>query len=131
MVDTWIARFETRLVWCNKAITDKKYENFVKRSLKELITNRRQRNWTIIFNILLVTCLWLGTMFFHSDGNTPIRRAYLKIISSGSKVESLHIFSIRILLLSWPCALLESRFWIILLIVSTESATVDKRFLVA
>ena len=32
------------------------------------------------------------------------------------------------LMLSWPCALLESRFWIILPIASTENATVDKAF---
>ena len=46
--------------------------------------------------------LWKETMlpFFHSEGKTPVRRACVEIISSGSYVESPHILSIRMLMLS-------------------------------
>ena len=65
---------------------------------------------------MLVTFFGTGAMFpfHHSDGNAPARRACLKIISSSLSIASPHILSIRTLMLSWTCALLESRFWIIL-----------------
>ena len=73
--------------------------------------------------------LWMGTIFpfYHSEGNTPVRRACLKIISSCTQIESPHIFSMRILKSSCPYALFESRYWIIFLISLAENVTVDRR----
>ena len=47
---------------------------------------------------MLITYLLMGTIFpfFHSEGNTPVRGAFLKIISNGSQIESPHIFRMRI-----------------------------------
>ena len=54
----------------------------------------------------------MGTIFplFYLEGNTPVRRACLKIISNGTKIESPHIFSMGILKLSCPWTSFESRF---------------------
>ena len=51
--------------------------------------------------------------FFHSDGNTPVVRACLKINSRGLQMVLPHILSIRILMLSWPWALFGLRLTII------------------
>ena len=58
MVHTWISRFEIRLVSWNKIIRDKKSKRFVKnQSFKDFTTNRKERNWTIIFFV------WSGIMY--------------------------------------------------------------------
>ena len=64
------------------------------------------------FQYFVCHFLWMGTIFpfFHSEGNIPVIRPCLKIISSGTQIESPHILSMRILMLSWPWALFESRF---------------------
>ena len=69
--------------------------NFAKnRSFKRFITNQKKRNWAIICNILLVTFMWMGTIFhfFHSEGSTLVRGASSKFIFNGVKIESTHIF---------------------------------------
>ena len=73
--------------------------------------------------------LWMGTMFpfFHSEGKTPVRRACLKIISGGTQIESPHIFSMRILMLSCSWALFKSRFWMNFPISLSENVTVEWR----
>ena len=59
--------------------------------------------------------LWIGTTlaFFHSLGNIPSFRQFLKMISSGFQMESPHNFNIRMLIMSCPWALLGSSFLII------------------
>ena len=54
----------------------------------------------------------MGTIFpfFHSERNTPVRRACLEIISNGTRIESPHIFSMRILNLPCPWALFDQDF---------------------
>ena len=65
--------------------------------------------------------------FFHSDGKTPVSRHWLKIVSSGLQIQGPHTFNIRILILSWPCALFGSRFWITFAILSWEKLTQNRR----
>ena len=59
--------------------------------------------------------LWTGTIlpFLQSDGNISFARKLLKMSSKGLYNEFPHIFNIRMLILSWPWALLGLRFWII------------------
>ena len=104
--------------------------NFAKnRSFKYFTTKRKKRNSTIIFNILLVTFMWMGTIiyFFHSEGSTLVRGACSKFTFNGLQIESTHIFSIRIAMLPCPCALIKARFLLTFPISSTENVTVDKR----
>ena len=58
--------------------------------------------------------LWMGAIFpfFYSEENAPVRKSYLKTISNGTQIESPHIISMGILMLSSPWALYESRCWI-------------------
>ena len=49
---------------------------------------------------------------------------------NGLKIAGPEIFNIPLLILPWPCALLESKFWIILAILPWEKVTEDKRLLV-
>ena len=58
--------------------------------------------------------------FFHSDGNLPERKQFWKIISSGLYMEMSQCFIMQMLIMSWPWALLGSRFFIILYISSFE-----------
>ena len=51
--------------------------------------------------------------FFHSDGNTVVVRACLKISSRGLKMVSPHIVSMRMLMLSWSWALFGLKLTII------------------
>ena len=83
----------------------------------------------IIFDILFVALLWMETMFFffHSEGNTPVKRACLKIISNDTQIESPQIFSMCILMLSWPWALFEVRLWMVFPISLAVNVTVDSR----
>ena len=59
--------------------------------------------------------LWIGTIlaFFHSKGKLFVLKQVLTIILRGLQIESTHIFSIGILILSWPWALFGSRLLII------------------
>ena len=77
----------------------------------------------IIFDILFVAIFVNGnniSFIPFSEGNTLTRRAFLKTISNGTKIESPHIFSMWILMLSclWDLFLATSL---------TENITVDKR----
>ena len=47
--------------------------------------------------------------FFHSEGNRPVKRACLKIVSNDMQIESPQIFGMWILMLSCPWALFEVR----------------------
>ena len=47
--------------------------------------------------------------FFHSDGNLPERKQFWKIISSSLHMEMLQSFVMRMLIMSWPWALVGSR----------------------
>lgn len=69
----------------------------------------------------------MGTIFllFHSERNAPVRRLSLKIISNGIRIESPHIISIQIVMLSNSWALLESRSRMNFPISSAESVTAD------
>ena len=77
----------------------------------------------IIFDILFGAVFVNGnniSFIPFSEGNTLTRRAFLKTISNGTKIESPHIFSMWILMLSclWDLFLATSL---------TENITVDKR----
>ena len=64
-----------------------------------------------IFNISLITFFmsWNIISFFHSQGKLPVRKQILKIMFRGQQIESLNIFSIRMLISSWAWALFGSR----------------------
>ena len=47
--------------------------------------------------------------FFHSDGNLPERKQFWKIILSSLHMEMLQSFVMRMLIMSWPWALVGSR----------------------
>ena len=64
--------------------------------------------------------------FFRSEGNPPIRRACLKIITNGMKIGLPNIFSMRIRMLSYPWDLFESKFRMIFPIPLVENVTVDR-----
>ena len=69
----------------------------------------------IIFNVFCGSfCEWKQYFLYFlsegTEGNTPLRRACWKIIFNGTQTESLPIFSMQILMLSWSWALSESRF---------------------
>ena len=77
----------------------------------------------IIFDILFGAVFVNGnniSFIPFSEGNTLTRRAFLKTISNCTKIESPHIFSMWILMLSclWDLFLATSL---------TENITVDKR----
>ena len=74
----------------------------------------------------LLLFLWMRTIFpfLHSEGNTPAGRACLKIISSGTRIESPHILACRYL--SCPWTLFKSGFWLIFSISLAENVTVDR-----
>ena len=77
----------------------------------------------IIFDILFGAVFVNGnniSFIPFSEGNTLTRRAFLKTISNGTKIESPHIFSMWILMLLclWDLFLATSL---------TENITVDKR----
>ena len=81
----------------------------------------------------MISCLplflWMGAIFpfFHSEGNTQLRRACLKIVSNGTQIKSLRIFSMQMLILPFPWALFESRFRMIFPISLDANVTVDRR----
>ena len=68
--------------------------------------------------------------FFHLDGKTNLSTHCFKIMSNGLRIAGPQIFSIRMLILLWLCALPESKFWIILAISSWEKVTEYKRLVV-
>ena len=84
----------------------------------------------IIFDILFGAIFVNGnniSFIPFSEGNTLTRRAFLKTISNGTKIESPHIFSMWILMLSCLWDLFQSKFGIILATSLAENITVDKR----
>ena len=91
------------------------------------IGNKETSRWFLIF--CLLRFLWMGTIFhfFHSEGNKPVRRACLKVISNGTQIEPPHILSTRVLMLSCSRALFESKFWMIFPKSLAENVTVDRR----
>ena len=62
--------------------------------------------------------LKIGTMFpfFQSSGNIPHFKQFLNILKRGSIIASPDTFNMRILIISWPWALLGSSLQMILLI---------------
>ena len=74
--------------------------------------------------------LWIGTTlaFFHSIRNFIWLRHDLKIIERGVHKERPHSFNIRILIISWPGALLGSRLFIIFNMFSFGIWTLLRRF---
>ena len=87
-------------------------------SFKHFTTNQKKRNWTTIFNIILVTFMWMGTL---------VRGACSKFTFNGLKIESTHFFSIQRAMLPCPYAFIKARFLLTFPISSTENVTVDKR----
>ena len=85
----------------------------------------------VIFQCLFVALFYRTILpFFHSDGKTPVSRHRLKIMANGLRIAVPQFFNILMLILSWPYALAESKFWIILAISSWEKVTKDKRLFV-
>ena len=64
--------------------------------------------------------------FFYSDGNSPERKQFRKIISIGLHMEMPQSFIMQMLIMSWPWALLGSTFLIVLYISSFEKIMVSK-----
>ena len=70
--------------------------------------------------------LWIGITcaFFHSLGNLPLSKQDWKINFKGLQIESSQIFTILILIISWPWALFRSRFLVIFRISLFEKSIV-------
>ena len=66
--------------------------------------------------------------FFHSWGNLPLFKQSLKIIERGLQIEFPHSFIIRILSISWPCALFGSK-WLIILAMSLLEKFIESKHL--
>ena len=69
--------------------------------------------------------------FFHSGRNLPELKQFWKIISSGLHMEKPQSFIMRMLIMSWPWALIGSRFFIILYISFFGKIMVSKMLLVS
>ena len=71
------------------------------------------------------TILWICTTlaFFHSHAYIPLSIQWLKMSLNCLQMEVLHIFMMRILTLSWPCALFGSSFTIVLSMSSSVILT--------
>ena len=95
-------------------------------SFKYFPSNRKQRYWTVVFQVLFIPIfVWNTLAFFHSAGNFPFSRHDLKINSKGLQIEASQIFIIRILIISWPCALFGSRFLVIFRMSSLVKWIID------
>ena len=85
-------------------------------------------------SLLEIVCnfLWTGTIFafFHSTGKIPFSEHYLKIISRGLHINGPHIFNICMLILSWPWAFSESKFWIVFRMSLLEKVILNKNLCV-
>ena len=66
----------------------------------------------------------------YSEGSLPEHEQFQKIISRGLRIEMSRSFNMRMLIMSWPWALLGLRFLIILYIPSFENTIVSKMLLV-
>ena len=73
-------------------------------------------------------CMGKMLAFSHSWGNLPSFRQSLKIIERGLQIEFPHSFIIRILSISWPCALFGSK-WLIILAMSLLEKCIESRHL--
>ena len=82
------------------------------------------------FRLCLFPFLCTATMlaFFHSWENLPLLRQSLKIIKWSFQTESPHKFTIRILRISWRCALFRSR-WLINLAMSLLETFIESSYL--
>ena len=112
-------------------ISGEKDKHFVKnQSFKNFTSNRKWRNWKLIFNVLIVGFFWIGTIFpfLHSERDTPVRNVCVKAMSLRIPIQSAHNSSIRIFMLPCPWGLFESRFWMFYSISSIESVTSDRLF---
>ena len=80
MINTGITGLEPGLAFRDKFINGEIVKHFVKSKSFNYFTTNLKKNWTIIFNVMFVTIFVNGTIFpfFHSEGNTPVRRACLK-----------------------------------------------------
>ena len=79
-----------------------------------------------VFNICLSPFLWSGITFgfFHLLGIFPLSKWHSKVSFKGLLIESSQIFTIVILIISWPQALFGSRLLIILRISLFEKSIV-------
>ena len=79
-----------------------------------------------VFNICLSPFLWSGITFgfFHLLGIFPLSKWHSKISFKGLLIESSQIFTIAMLILSWPWALFGSRLLIIFRISLFEKSIV-------
>ena len=71
-------------------------------------------------------CTGTTLAFFHSWGNLPLFKQSLKIIERGLQIEFRHSFIIRILSISWLCALFGSK-WLIVLAMSLLENCIESR----
>ena len=75
--------------------------------------------------------LWTGTFaFFHSSGKTLFLWTWFEnnFKGFGLHIDDPHIFTIWMLILSWPCAFSNCKFWIILKMSLLEK--VDQRLFI-
>ena len=79
------------------------------------------------FKVCLLPFLCIGrtSAFLNSHGYIPLSMQWLKMSLNDLQMEVLHIFIMRMLILSWPCALFRSSFAIILCMSSLVILTED------
>ena len=97
---------------------------------------KKQTSWYITENIVSAGSLldivfllaWARTRcpFFHSSGIMSISKQDLKINSRGLHIDGPHIFNIRMLILLWPCAFSESKFWLFYDAISRKGYIIQK-----
>ena len=127
MVDTGVYWLETRLVWGNQVVFNKKSEHFIKyESFKYFSTNWKQWGWSVIFQTLCFNFLmsWDYIVFFHSNRNEPVSMHWL----IDFQIDLPQIFIMQILILSWAWALFVSKFGIISWVLLLERFSISKSF---
>ena len=95
----------------------------INQSFKYFAKHWKKRNQCVTFHTLVILSTGTTLAFFLSDGKIPWFKQDLKIISNGLEIESPYNLIMRILIISWPCALLGSNLFIIILMswgVKTE-----------
>ena len=100
----------------------------VQQPFKTFLTYWKKWNWPIVLYWLFAIFLWIGTTFafFQFWGKIPCSKQALKISPKGLLTESLQDFNMRILITSWPWALLGSKLLIILPISLSVNVMFEK-----
>ena len=92
------------------------------------ITEKVASAGSLLDTVVVFLFGWVRTIcpFFHSSGIMSISKQDLKINSRGLHIDSPHIFNIRMLILLWPCAFTESKFWFFYDAISRKGYIIQK-----